>query len=56
VFSARPAPDAAGAECGVEPGGVGGRAQGDVDLHGARERGPCLAAVVGAEEVLCGRL
>jgi hypothetical protein len=56
VLSARPAPDAAGAERRIKPGGVGGRAEGDVDRHGARERGPGLAAVAGAEEVLRGRL
>jgi hypothetical protein len=56
VPGARPEPDAVGAECGLEPGDVGGRAQGGVDLHGGSERGPCLTAVAGAEEFPCGRL
>ena len=45
-----------GAERGLQPGDVRGRAQGGVDLHGLGERGPRLVAVVGVDEVPGGRL
>ena len=56
AFCVWPAPDAVGAERGLQPGHVRGRAQGGVDLHGPGERIPRLAAVVGVDEVLGGRL
>ena len=56
VLGVRPAPDAVGAERGLQPGDVRGRAQRGVDLHGAGERGPRLAAVVGVDEVPGRRL
>ena len=56
MLGVRPASDAVGAEGGLQPGDVGGRAQRGVDLHGAGERGPCLVAVVGVDEVPGRRL
>jgi len=56
VLGVRPAPDAVGAEGGLDPGYVRGRAQGGVDLHGPGERVPRLAAVAGVDEVPGGRL
>ena len=50
------APDAAGAERGLHPGEVCGRAQGGVDLNGLGERLPRLAAVVGVDELSGRRL
>ena len=56
VLGVRPAPDAVGAERGLQPGDVGGRAQRGVDLDGRGEGGPRLVAVVGVDEVPGGRL
>jgi hypothetical protein len=50
VLGVRPAPDAVGAERGLEPGDVRGGAQVGVDLGSPGERVPRLAAVVGVEE------
>src|SRR5271166_2197377 len=49
AFCVWPAPDAVGAERGLQPGDVRGSAEGGVDLHGPGERIPRLAAVVRAE-------
>ena len=56
AFRVWPALDAVGAERGLQPGHVCGRAQGGVDLHSAGERIPRLAPVAGVDEVHSGRL
>ena len=52
----RSAPNAVGAERGLQPRDIRRRAQGGVDLHGVGERGPRLAAVPSVDEVPGGRL
>ena len=56
VLGVRPAPDAVGAERGLQPGDVRGRAQEGVDLHGTAECAARLAAVGGTDELFGGRL
>ncbi len=56
VSDARPAPDAASPERGLEPGDVRDRAQGGVGLHGPGEHGPRLAEVAGVGELPGRRL
>jgi hypothetical protein len=54
VLGVRPAPDAVGPEGGLQPGDVGGSAQGGVNLHRTGERGPRLPTVAGADELSGG--
>jgi hypothetical protein len=56
VFGVRPAPDSAGAEGGLQPGDVGGSAEGGIHLYGTGEGGPRLAAVAGVNEFCSGCL
>src|SRR5208283_4576379 len=50
------APDAVGAERGLQPRDIRGRAEEGVDLRGEGERLPRLAAVVGVDVLSSGRL